>query len=295
MKSLHFSKVIFCVVFITFVSAPALAKVWHVPGEAITIQEGIYLAVAGDVVELSCGDYYENNIEMKEGVTLRAAPGDEGCVTLYGQGGVGIWFYEMDSCTVKGLNFVGFGSSAIRLVHASPLIEDCHFEDNSFTDGGAIQMLGSSPTILNCTFINNTSTHAGGAIAMGDCNTLIVGSSFHGNVSNYGGAIDVESGSELEMVDCIVTENTAHFRGGGLLVWENIAYSQVAVFSSTVMNNQANEGDDGWVNPGCTLTLTGSTLGPDFDINFDGPGQIINDSVVVAEPRSFGGVKAMFR
>lgn len=110
-----------------------------------------------------------------------------------------------------------------------------------------------------------------------------------------GEAIDVEIGSTLEVVDCIVTDNVAHFRGGGLLVWEYLGNSQTVIYSSTIMDNQANEGDDGWVNPGCSLTLIGSTLDSDFDETFDGPGIILIDSVVAVKSTTLGAVKALYR
>lgn len=295
MKTVANNKIIMCCISILLLSGPALAATWQVPADAPTIQAGIDLASPGDIVLVACGDYFENNINMSNGVTLKGASSTEGCVTLHGNGEAGIWFSDFNHGTVQNLSFVECGESALRLLHASPLIEDCHFEGNSFTDGGAIHMLGSNPTIRNCTFLNNSASHAGGAIAMGDCWPTIVGCTFSGNVANLGGAIDVESYSSLVLTDCILENNVANFKGGALVVWQNLGPSSITVFSSTIMNNQAPAGADGWADGGCYLTVMDSALTPDFLTTFDGPGTIFIDSVVAVERKSWGEVKAFYR
>lgn len=156
-------------------------------------------------------------------------------------------------------------------------------------------MLGSSPTILNCTFLGNSASHAGGAIAMGDCGGTIENCLFDGNSSNYGGAIDIESGSTPFISGCTMTNNVANHAGGALFVWVNNEPSSVTVSGSTILNNLAPVGIDGWADVGCYMTLLDSTLAPDFNITFDGPGTIIIDSTVEVERKTLGDVKSYYR
>lgn len=286
--------VIAAIVSIIF-TMPTLGATFHVPGDASTIQLGIDLAGPGDTVEIACGDYYESAIGMKEGVILRSASGDPSCVTLNGQGGTTIWLTGLDYCRIQGFTFKGSGTGALRLSHANPFIESCRFEENTHSDGGAIHMLDSEPTILNCTFLNNHASHAGGAIALGNSSPSLISCSFLGNTANFGGAIDAESGSSLLMENCQVENNAAVHAGGGLFVWQNLGPSSLNVNSSTIMNNQAPWGADGWSDPGCYLAVIGSVIDPDFQNTFDGPGIIFIDSTVSTEQRTWGEVKALYR
>ena len=57
----------------------------HVPADQPTIQAGITAAVAGDTVLVACGTYYESNIVMASGITLRSQWGFPYCVTIDAQ------------------------------------------------------------------------------------------------------------------------------------------------------------------------------------------------------------------
>ncbi len=66
---------------------PALtsAAVIHVPGDQPTVQAGIDAALAGDEVIVACGSYFEHDIQMKSGITLRGETGEAECVVIDAQ------------------------------------------------------------------------------------------------------------------------------------------------------------------------------------------------------------------
>jgi len=275
------------------------ARTWHIlpdgTGDAPTVQAGIDSAVVGDIVELACGTYYEHNIDMKSGITLRSETGLADCALIHGQGSPGIWFESVGICSVQGLTFMGCGGSAIRCVNSSPNIEGCHFEDNTFTDGGAVHMLSSSPIIIDCTFSNNSATHAGGAIAMATSSPCLLNCTFENNVSNFGGAIDCEHSSSLMLEGCSLVNNTAVYYGGALFLWMNQSPAFMSVYNSTIMDNIAPSGSDGWAHYECIMMLSNCNLAPDFNDTFDGPGSIIIDAVVGLEYSTWGGLKTMYK
>lgn len=76
-----FATVLSCVLFLAL-SPTAFAITWNVPTDAPTIQAGIDSASAGDTVLVACGTYYEHDIAMREGITLRSETGLPDCVVI---------------------------------------------------------------------------------------------------------------------------------------------------------------------------------------------------------------------
>ena len=232
---------------------------------------------------------------MKSGITLRSKEGIPGFAQIHGQGHTGIWSVGTYSSTIEGLSIVNCGGAGIRMDSSSLTIENCHFVNNSFSDGGAIHMIDSAATISNCSFFDNYSSHAGGAIAMGRCVANIISCHFENNLANYGGVVDVESYSSMTMESCTLINNTAVFEGGGLFVWANQGHSSISISHSTIGNNQAPLGSDGWVSDFCTLTLNDCYLEWDYQDTFGGPGTLIINGPVSNVESTWGSVKALYR
>ncbi len=57
------------------------AKTLSVPGSSPTIKGAMIQAQPGDIVLVSCGTYYENDIFLKSGVALWSGTLQPGCVT----------------------------------------------------------------------------------------------------------------------------------------------------------------------------------------------------------------------
>ncbi len=61
---------------ISLLGSASTARTWHVPADAPSIGAALALASAGDVVEVACGTYFEHDLAMPAGVTLRSETGD---------------------------------------------------------------------------------------------------------------------------------------------------------------------------------------------------------------------------
>lgn len=113
-------------------AAPLGATVWHVPGDAATIQGGLALAFAGDTVEVAAGTYAETLVFPRSGapgapITLTAGPGAN---------------VHLDAATLSAANVILLEDrSHIRIVGLE--IRDHTVVD----DGSAIRILGSGQNI----------------------------------------------------------------------------------------------------------------------------------------------------
>ncbi len=146
------------------------------------IQDAIYGAVDGGVVELAPGTYYapadpsENRVVVISGksVTLHATGTAEETI-IDGAGAYG------------GIVCDGSGASA-TVIDGLTITGCVAWEDGS---GGGIRCSsGSSPTISSCTIMENA--------------------------AEYGGGIYCSGGSYPFITDCTITNNTASVLGGGV-------------------------------------------------------------------------------
>jgi len=237
-----------------------VARVWGVdvngmPGvdcDCVTIQACIDSASAGDTVEVACGTYYEHDITMKSGITLRSQIGLSDCVTIDAdQLGRVMSCTDVDSTT----SIVGFtltrghcadaGGGGLCCLRSSPVVRDCVFTGNfaqgggglSFGDnssptlivvdfaansaeyaGGALSCSNSRGTLQDCVFSGNTtgSDGYGGAIYTWDSALTLTRVRFEGNTARFGGGVYSEMGSPLEMSCCTFWGNSAVDYAGGL-------------------------------------------------------------------------------
>ncbi len=122
---------------VLLVASFAQARTIRVPSEHPTIASAIDAAVRGDVVEIECGTYYEHDLVMKSGITVRGAGGPVPCVTIDAELlGRGFLVDECDSTTVfEGLRILRGNSPSdsrgggMFIVSSAPLIRRCEFID----------------------------------------------------------------------------------------------------------------------------------------------------------------------
>ncbi|MCP4291359.1 MAG: hypothetical protein GY780_05935 [bacterium] len=227
MKHLTFFALVFIVLLTIFSTADANATTWHVPFDAPTIQAGIDSCDVGDIVEISCGTYFEHDIILKGGITLRAPEaGGVDCVIVDAQQ-QGRVFYSQDqelNVELQGLTITGglvpenddFGG-AFYCENTSLLISHCIFRDNyAGYAGGAIYIRDCpDPNIESTTFIDNEAYMSGGAIYQYQSDGTVFDCHFESNIATDGAGI-MYSHSAPDIGWCTFLNNQGMFFGGAI-------------------------------------------------------------------------------
>jgi predicted outer membrane repeat protein len=189
---------------ILIVPSDISADTWHVPSQCLTIQAGIDSASAGDIVLIACGTYFEHEIIMKSGVTLRSQTGQPDCVTIdAGGNGRVIVCRLMEAGTVlEGLTITGgyIGGDKIS--------------------GAGICCDSSTVTVHRCTMTGNWAESDGAGMRCKYATSATLRDCiFHDNHTDiYGGGLTVNEGSTVMLERCTFSENSAYAWGGGLYV-----------------------------------------------------------------------------
>ena len=169
-----------------------------------TIQEAIFFAVNGDIIEAEPGIYHEAINFSGRAIVIRSASGNPPDTLIDGTGNFHVvqrvsgegFGSVLSGFTVTGGNANGASPDergcGMYCDGASPIIFDCVFSNNTAQFGaGLYNINGTSSSIVNCIFENNAATSVGGAIV---------------NVANYSPTI----------VQCTFNKDTAGVDGGGL-------------------------------------------------------------------------------
>lgn len=225
------------------------AALIHVPSECPTIEAGLAAAVAGDVVEVACGTYYEHDLVLPMGVALVSETRQASCVTIDASGlgrvlnceGNSVKS-EIEGITVaRGLVAADSSGAGIDAREAWLVVRACRFVDNWYVPA---QYGGGS----------------GGGIRAQSSTLDVSGSVFEGNyVHGVGGGICVEASSVASVSDTQFLDNHA-IGGGGAFA----RYSSLTVSNCAFQNNGAG-GHDGGTGGGLgswqsSLVVTGCTL-----------------------------------
>ncbi len=103
-------------------------------------------------------------------------------------------------------NALGFSGAGLAITSASPLIENCVFENCSGTHGGGAWVYDSSARIRGCIFRNNDAAQQGGGIYVVSGAPWIAWCLFDENIANGGGAIFAANSSPY-IKNCTLVEN----------------------------------------------------------------------------------------
>jgi len=126
---------------------------------------------------------------------------------------------------------------------ASPTIRDCVIAENTAEYAAGMLVAAGNPQVIQCLFASNAAGNYGGGIAGPMASPLIQDCVFEGNSAGYGsaavhllrpariercefrenrayiaGAVNAsEAGADLQIVDCLFVQNTAHGSDGAAL------------------------------------------------------------------------------
>jgi hypothetical protein len=212
---------------LVFLIQPSIAdaRIWHVPAEAPTIQAGIDSAASGDTVEVTCGIYYEHDINMKSGIVLRSETEDPACVTIDAkQLGRVILCQDLDQSTaITGMTITGGlvpgsegSGGGIHCTNSVLNLTHCDLVGNySGYRGGGLTFESCDPVITNCRFIANESYMSGGGIYCFDSEAEITNCHIEANVSTDGAGLFCARASP-RLSWCTFLNNDGLFFGGAI-------------------------------------------------------------------------------
>ena len=145
--------------------AVCLADTIHVPGDYLTIQEGINAAVNGDVVLVAPGTYFENigfqgktiTVQSEKGPVRTVVDGQKSVVASFGN-------YENNDSVLDGFT-INNGKIGIYCKKSCPTLINNIVTGNvaGLDNGGGIFCYESyNLKLINCIVVNNSSVKGGG-------------------------------------------------------------------------------------------------------------------------------------
>lgn len=274
-------------------SSPALCRIWHVPSDAPTIQAGVDSAQVGDEVVIACGTYTDCThavprpdaglacIILKSGITLRSETGHPECVIINAMQLGRVIDCCSDSGTLEDITIEGLTLTGGRVTITGP-------GDN----GGALACRNASVLLKRCRIIGNYASGTGGGInaewsdvEMQDC--LITENTVPG--SNHGGGFLINWDSHLILRNCSVISNHAG-NGGGLYAVGAILDFYNVDFSG----NTSNEGFP-W-NGNATLSCISNFYCCSIDGGWSGESYVFDEGCSVSnQQQSWGSIKLLYR
>lgn len=135
--------------FLAIVASSAAAVTIRVPADQPTIATGLLAAQPGDIVELACGTYYEHDLRLGAGVTVRGETGDPTCVIVDGQRLGPVFICDViEQATIQGLTVThgrSFEGGGVKLIYSNAMLRDLRIIDNvGIASGGGAFVLGGT-------------------------------------------------------------------------------------------------------------------------------------------------------
>jgi hypothetical protein len=204
-------------IFILSLTNISSARTWNVnasgTGDVPTIQAAIDAAGNGDEIVVAPGTYtwasqgHTDDYGMiyfetyVGGFTLRSSGGPEVTILDAQYQGRVMFIQAHNDIVVDGFTFVN---------GVAPVNYDA--------GGGLIGHL-ASPVIRNCIFTGNSAQQGGGFWFGGVSAPVVEDCLFYGNRAYYGGGVFlINSSTTGTFTDCVIRDNEAESRGGGLMV-----------------------------------------------------------------------------
>ena len=215
------------------------AHVWNVApdgsGDVPTIASALDSSAAGDEILLAPGTYFEHDLEMVDGVTLRGPTADPTDAVIDAQS---------LGRPLRGLS-IGEGSVLEGLTFAGGRVEgDCSNDPGTGTYcmGGGVFLLDSAPSFVRCVFLGNHAEDNGGGLASILSAPTLTECRFESNDARHGAAISFVSssrqGAEPVLTHCIFVGNTAGADGGAIYAYVSDPLLSLCTFDANVSGEQ---------------------------------------------------------
>jgi hypothetical protein len=241
-----------CIIISLYLVAPTstVARIWHVPADALTIKASIDSAMAGDVVEIACGTYNESGLTITVPITLRSETGEPDCAVINGQSIATVLTcdWTKGSASIEGITVTGghgkYTGGVLITGCASVMISDCILSDNHggvMPGGGRGGGVGcfeqAQVTLMRCSLVDNSAYGGGGvyceALAMAGLENCVLA----GNDAIWGGGVDLHDDAACMMTNCTFYGNNSGAElGGGITNWSGNTVSvsnTIIAFSTT--------------------------------------------------------------
>ncbi len=280
-------------------SCPVYGAVIHVPGSYPTIQAGIDAAANGDTVLVADGTYSgdgNRNMELRGKIlTVISQNGPENCVinfedSEYYEKGFYCHENETNLTSIQGFAFTNSTGSSYAIVcyQSSPIISNCIFAGCS---GAALYMSSSDSRVIDCIFKDNASgNNGGGALCLRYSNVQILNCEITGNTAyQVGGGIFVDHGVAT-ITDTEITGNTTILGGGGI-------YShncEISLLRCTIQDNLATQSGGGVYNAQSEIIVSDCIIKGNRASNAGGgvyslSDLVITDCIIEDNHAQFGG------
>jgi len=174
-----------------------------------TIKNATLSAQTGETVEVNPGTYYENEITIPEGVTLKSSDGRGATIIDGNKTSPGITL--QNGALIEGFTIQNFSSSAVYVA-------------------------GENCTVRNNKILNNEAEKGGGIYVSSEANSCkIYGNTIENNqASDNGGGIYVSAfNSGTSIYENTIQYNHANNKGGGIYIDANISYYSNIVYKNT--------------------------------------------------------------
>jgi hypothetical protein len=216
---------------LTLAAPSCLARQIRVPDDSATIAGALTAAASGDTVLVSCGTYYEHDLEMKSGVRLISETGDSDCATIDAlRHGRVMYCDGLESGSlVRGFTLAngrltsespgGGDGGAIYCVDSSVEFDDIRVQDCSaaiwYGAGGGIACHGSPAGFSDVEVRSCSATFGGGAYFEGPASSTLSRCEFvECHADSSGGGASFMSACTACLTDCSFIDNTSTHSGG---------------------------------------------------------------------------------
>jgi hypothetical protein len=221
-------------------------------GEYENIQAAIDAAIDGDTVMLADGQFAgRGNINLKyygKAILVCSESGNqENClINIEGEfneeaeRGFIFESNETPSSILKDLTIINGNAdgpcpacegAGIYVHYSSPTIINVICRDNYASNGAGIMCVGGAPIIQNCRFINNTGFDGSGIMCLDSSRATFSHCLIADNHADLrGGGISLQAFCNVTMTNCTISNNDAT-QGAGIAAWESDYYIENCIIA----------------------------------------------------------------